>query len=95
MLGMSKMKELNNPIIFDVTHSLQLPGAQGNSAGGRSKQALDLALSGVAIGLAGIFIEVHPDPDKALCDGPSATRLDEFENFLNKVSAVDNLIKSF
>ena len=95
MLGMSKMKELNNPIIFDVTHSLQLPGAQGDSAGGRSKQALDLALSGVAIGLAGIFIEVHPNPEKALCDGPSATKLDEFEGFLRKVSEVDNLIKSF
>ena len=95
MLGMSKMKELNSPIIFDVTHSLQLPGAQGDSAGGRSKQALDLALSGVAIGLAGIFIEVHPNPEKALCDGPSATKLDEFEGFLRKVSEVDNLIKSF
>ena len=95
MLGMSKMKELNSPIIFDVTHSLQLPGAQGDSAGGRGNQALDLALSGVAIGLAGIFIEVHPNPEQALCDGPSATKLDEFEGFLRKVSEVDNLIKSF
>ena len=95
MLGMSKMKELDSPIIFDVTHSLQLPGAQGDSSGGRSKQALDLALSGVAIGLAGIFIEVHPNPEKALCDGPSATKLDEFEGFLRKVSEVDNLIKNF
>jgi|TARA_B110000305_G_C19373658_1_gene605805 2-dehydro-3-deoxyphosphooctonate aldolase (KDO 8-P synthase) len=95
MLGMSKLKDFGNPVIFDVTHSLQLPGGAGISADGRSVQALDLALSGVAIGLAGIFIEVHPEPSQAKCDGPSATKLDELEAFLSKVNAVDDVVKSF
>ena len=80
--------------IRDSTHSLQLPGGQGNAADGRSNQAVDLALAGTAIGIAGLFIEVHPDPKKALCDGPSATKLDEIENLLTKVKAVDEIIKS-
>jgi 2-dehydro-3-deoxyphosphooctonate aldolase (KDO 8-P synthase) len=78
-----------------VTHSLQLPGGAGIAADGRSSQALDLALSGAALGLAGIFIEVHPDPSQALCDGPSATKLDELEDFLSKLNAVDNIVKTF
>jgi 2-dehydro-3-deoxyphosphooctonate aldolase (KDO 8-P synthase) len=95
MLGMSKLKDFGNPVIFDVTHSLQLPGGAGISADGRSGQALDLALSGVAIGRAGIFIEVHPEPSQAKCDGPSATKLDELEAFLSKINAVDDVVKSF
>ena len=95
MLGISKMKEFGAPIIFDVTHSLQLPGGAGTSAGGRSSQALELALSGTALGIAGIFIEVHPDPLNALCDGPSATKLDAFEALIEKVSLLDNLVKNF
>lgn len=95
MLGVSKMKEFGAPIIFDVTHSLQLPGNRGTSAGGRASQALDLALSGIALGIAGLFIEVHPEPSKALCDGPSATKLNDFEALIKKVSLLDNLVKNF
>jgi len=94
-LGVSELKETQNPVILDVTHSLQLPGGQGSSAGGRSNQALDLALCASAIGLAGIFLEVHPNPENALCDGPSATRLDEIDNILSKVKALDGIVKSF
>ena len=94
-LGISELKNFKKPVILDVTHSLQIPGGQGNAADGRSSQALDLALAGTAIGLAGLFIEVHPDPRKALCDGPSATRLDEIENILSKVKSIDNTVKSF
>ena len=94
-LGVSELKDTQNPVILDVTHSLQLPGGQGNSAGGRSNQALDLALCGAAIGLAGIFLEVHPNPENALCDGPSATKLDEIDTILSKVKALDNIVKSF
>ncbi|MDA9623646.1 3-deoxy-8-phosphooctulonate synthase [Rhodobiaceae bacterium] len=93
-LGVSELKETQSPVILDVTHSLQLPGGQGNSAG-RSNQALDLALCGAAIGLAGIFLEVHPNPENALCDGPSATKLDEIGNILLKVKALDDMVKSF
>lgn len=93
-LGVSELKETQNPVILDVTHSLQLPGGQGNSAGGRSNQALDLALCGAAIGLAGIFLEVHPDPKAALCDGPSATKLDDFEEIISKIKSIDDLAKS-
>ena len=94
-LGISELKNFKKPVILDVTHSLQIPGGQGNAADGRSSQALDLALAGTAIGLAGLFIEVHPDPKKALCDGPSATRLDEIENILSKIKSIDNIVKSF
>ena len=94
-LGISELKNFKKPVILDVTHSLQIPGGQGNAADGRSSQALDLALAGTAIGLAGLFIEVHPDPKKALCDGPSATRLDEIENILSKIKSIDNTVKSF
>ena len=94
-LGMSELKNLDNPLILDVTHSLQIPGGLGDSTGGRSHQAIDLALAGTALKLAGLFIEVHPDPNKALCDGPSATKLDDFEDILTKVKALDSLVKSF
>ena len=95
LLGMSELRNLNNPLILDVTHSLQIPGGLGESAGGRSYQAIDLALAGTALKLAGLFIEVHPDPNEALCDGPSATKLDDFEDILKKVKALDSLVKSF
>ncbi len=94
MLGMSKLKSFHHPIIFDVTHSLQLPGKGGTSASGRGEQAEDLAKSGVSLGIAGLFIEVHPNPKKALCDGPSATPLDQFERLLQKVNAVDEAVKN-
>ena len=93
-LGISEQKAFNYPIILDVTHSLQLPGGQGNSAGGRSHQAEDLARAAIALKISGLFIEVHPNPDKALCDGPSATKLDDFEDMITKIKKIDDLVKS-
>lgn len=83
MLGFGVMKEVsgNAPIIFDVTHSLQMRDPSAKSSGGRRRQALELARSGLALGLAGIFLEAHPDPDRALCDGPSALALDKLPAF--------------
>ncbi|MED5436589.1 MAG: 3-deoxy-8-phosphooctulonate synthase [Pseudomonadota bacterium] len=94
-LGMSDLKNLSNPLILDVTHSLQLPGGLGNSAGGRAHQALDLALAATALGISGLFIEVHPNPKEALCDGPSATKLEDLKSILEKVKTLDNTVKSF
>ena len=93
-LGISEQKTFNYPIILDVTHSLQLPGGQGNSAGGRSHQAEDLARAAIALKISGLFIEVHPNPDKALCDGPSATKLEDFEDMIIKIKKIDDLVKS-
>tara|TARA_B100000700_G_scaffold298972_1_gene365425 strand:- start:22 stop:849 length:828 start_codon:yes stop_codon:yes gene_type:complete len=93
-LGISEQKTFNFPIILDVTHSLQIPGGQGNSAGGRSHQAEDLARAAIALKLSGLFIEVHPNPEEALCDGPSATRLEDFEDMIVKVKLIDDLVKS-
>ena len=93
-LGISEQKAFNYPIILDVTHSLQLPGGQGNSAGGRSHQAEDLARAAIALKISGLFIEVHPNPDKALCDGPSATKLEDFEDMIIKIKKIDALVKS-
>ncbi len=93
-LGISEQKAFNYPIILDVTHSLQLPGGQGNSAGGRSHQAEDLARAAIALKISGLFIEVHPNPDKALCDGPSATKLEDFEDIITKIKKIDDLVKS-
>ena len=93
-LGISEQKAFNYPIILDVTHSLQLPGGQGNSAGGRSHQAEDLARAAIALKISGLFIEIHPNPDKALCDGPSATKLEDFEDMIKKIKKIDDLVKS-
>ncbi len=93
-LGISEQKTFNYPIILDVTHSLQLPGGQGNSAGGRSHQAEELARAAIALKISGLFIEVHPNPDKALCDGPSATKLEDFEDMIIKIKKIDDLVKS-
>jgi 2-dehydro-3-deoxyphosphooctonate aldolase (KDO 8-P synthase) len=95
MLGFGVMKAMNVPVMFDVTHSLQMPGGRADSAGGRRAQVTDLALAGMSQGLAGLFLEAHPDPDKAKCDGPCALRLSQLEPFLHRVKAVDDLVKSF
>ncbi|HFC6388877.1 TPA: 3-deoxy-8-phosphooctulonate synthase [Neisseria bacilliformis] len=97
MLGFGVMKKDNpgTPVIFDVTHALQTRAAGSAASGGRRAQALELALSGMAAGLAGLFLEAHPDPDRAKCDGPSALPLDKLEPFLTRVKAVDDLVKSF
>jgi 2-dehydro-3-deoxyphosphooctonate aldolase (KDO 8-P synthase) len=94
MLGMDLMKSLA-PVVFDATHALQRPGGRADSAGGRREQATVLARSGMAVGIAGLFVEAHPDPDKALCDGPCALPLDALEPYLEQMLAVDRLVKSF
>lgn len=95
MLGFGIMKAMNVPVMFDVTHSLQMPGGRSDSAGGRRAQVTDLALAGMSQGLAGLFLEAHPDPDRAKCDGPCALRLSQLEPFLARVKAVDDLVKNF
>jgi len=95
MLGMVELKKTQSPIIFDVTHSLQRPGALGDKADGRGSNALELARSGMSLGLAGLFLETHPNPEKALCDGPCALELDQLDNFLLQIKTLDDLIKSF
>lgn len=96
MLGFQIMKDANNnaPIIFDVTHSLQCRDPMGKASGGRRNQLVELARAGMATGLAGLFLEAHPDPDKALCDGPSALPLHQLKHFLEQVKAIDDTVKS-
>ena len=94
MLGMDDMKQMA-PVMFDATHALQRPGGRADSADGRRAQAAVLARSGMALGLAGLFIEAHPDPDQAKCDGPCALPLAKLEPYLQQMQAVDQLVKSF
>ena len=96
MLGFGVMKRTcdNTPLIFDVTHSLQCRDPGGAASGGRRSQVMDLAKAGMAIGLAGLFLEAHPDPSNARCDGPSALPLNLLEPFLNQIKGVDDLVKS-
>ena len=96
MLGFGVMKRCCDqlPLIFDVTHALQCRDPGGAASGGRRSQVVDLARAGMAVGLAGLFLESHPDPDQARCDGPSALPLDALEPFLTQLKAVDTLVKS-
>ncbi|OGO91112.1 MAG: 3-deoxy-8-phosphooctulonate synthase [Coxiella sp. RIFCSPHIGHO2_12_FULL_42_15] len=93
MLNFPIMKSFGYPVIFDVTHALQLPGGQADSAGGRRQLCFDLARAGVATGLAGVFLEAHPDPQKAKCDGPSALRLLDLELLLTQLQRIDHVVK--
>lgn len=97
MLGFGVMKRVANncPIIFDVTHALQKRDSASHQSGGRREQTIDLALAGVSTRLAGLFLESHPDPRLALCDGPSALPMDKLLPFLTQVKAVDEIVKSF
>lgn len=97
MLGFSTMKQVSGgaPVIFDVTHALQYRDPLEPVSGGRRGQVAELARAGMAVGLAGLFLEVHPDPERALCDGPSALRLDQLAAFLTQMKAVDDLVKQF
>lgn len=94
MLGMDTMKEMA-PVVFDATHALQRPGGRADSADGRRAQAAALARSGMALGIAGLFLEAHPDPEKALCDGPCALPLSALSAYLEQMLAIDKLVKSF
>ena len=97
MLGFGVMKKTcgQAPIIFDVTHSLQQRESGAAASGGRRAQVLDLALAGMATGLAGLFLESHENPNQARCDGPSALPLAQLDAFLQRVKAVDETVKSF
>ncbi|TNF33506.1 MAG: 3-deoxy-8-phosphooctulonate synthase [Gammaproteobacteria bacterium] len=95
MLGFGIMKQFGYPVLFDVTHSLQMPGGRSDSADGRRHAVVELARAGMSQGLAGLFLEAHPDPDKAKCDGPCALPLSALEAFLSQAKAIDQLVKSF
>lgn len=97
MLGFREMMDVsgNAPVIFDVTHSLQRRDPTSEASGGRRRQALELARAGMSVGLAGLFLEAHADPDHARCDGPSALPLDKLEPFLTQIKAIDDLVKGF
>lgn len=97
MLGFGVMKKVcgDLPVIFDVTHALQQRDPGGAASGGRRQQVVELARAGLATGLAGIFLEAHPNPDLAKCDGPSALPLSQLEPFLTQLKALDDLVKSF
>ena len=97
MLGFNIMKKVSKgcPVIFDVTHSLQCRDPFGAASGGRRDQVTELARAGMAIGLAGLFLEAHPDPNNAKCDGPSALPLSKLEAFVSQMKAIDDLVKSF
>ena len=94
MLGMDDMKQMA-PVMFDSTHALQRPGGRSDSADGRRAQAAELSRAGMALGIAGLFIEAHPNPNEAKCDGPCALPLDKLEGFLSQMKQVDDLVESF
>ncbi|AIL33127.1 2-dehydro-3-deoxyphosphooctonate aldolase [Basilea psittacipulmonis DSM 24701] len=93
MRSLAIMRETNCPVVFDATHSVQLPGGQGTSSGGQREFVPVLARAAVAVGVAGIFMETHPDPSKALSDGPNAVPLNEMEQLLVSLKAIDTLVK--
>ncbi|MBD63513.1 MAG: 3-deoxy-8-phosphooctulonate synthase [Gammaproteobacteria bacterium] len=94
MLNFQIMKEHDVPVIFDATHSLQLPGGLGHASGGRREYLLPLAKAGLSQCIAGVFIEAHPDPDNAKCDGPCAVSSDEIPKVIYQLSALDEFIKN-
>ncbi len=94
MLGFDILKDTGYPVLFDVTHALQQPGAHGDRAGGRRAQVMSLTRAALSQGLAGLFLETHPDPDRARCDGPSALPLAQLQPFLEQVQALDERVKS-
>ena len=92
--GLPVMRSFGYPVIFDVTHSLQLPGGMGKSSGGQREFADPLTRAAVAVGVDGLFMEVHPEPEKALCDGPNMIRLDEVETILKNMKAIDESVRN-
>jgi 2-dehydro-3-deoxyphosphooctonate aldolase (KDO 8-P synthase) len=95
MLGFTIMKEFGYPVMFDATHALQMPGGRSDSADGRRAMVAQLSRAGLSQGIAGLFLESHPDPEKAKCDGPCALPLAKLEPYLAQMKAVDELVKSF
>ena len=93
MRALAVMRETECPVVFDATHSVQLPGGQGTSSGGQREHVPVLARAAVAAGISGLFMESHPDPDKALSDGPNAWPLSKMESLLSTLQEIDQLVK--
>jgi len=87
------MRATNCPVIFDVTHSVQMPGGQGKQSGGQREFIPALARAATAVGISGIFMETHPDPDKALSDGPNSWPLDKMKELLETIKLIDTSVK--
>ena len=94
MRGLAIMRDTGCPVVFDATHSVQLPGGQGTSSGGQREHVPVLARAAVASGIAGLFMETHPDPANALSDGPNAWPLDRMESLLTTLKAIDETVKA-
>ena len=94
MRSLAILRESNAPVVFDATHSVQLPGGQGTSSGGQREFVPVLARAAVAVGISGLFMETHPDPAKALSDGPNAVPLDRMKDLLESLVAIDSAVKS-
>ena len=93
MRSLAILRETGCPVVFDVTHSIQLPGGQGKASGGQREFVSVLARAAIAVGVAGIFMETHPDPDKALSDGPNSWPLDKMEQLLKTLMQIDKVVK--
>ncbi len=93
MRSLAILRETGCPVVFDATHSVQLPGGQGESSGGAREFIPVLARAAAAVGVAGIFCETHPDPDRALCDGPNSMRLADMRELLETLVAIDRVVK--
>lgn len=93
MRSLAIMRETGCPVVFDATHSVQLPGGQGTSSGGQSEFVPVLARAAVAAGISGLFMETHPDPSRALSDGPNAVPLDRMASLLESLASIDRIVK--
>ena len=94
MRSLPVMRSFDCPVIFDATHSVQLPGGAGGSSGGQREFIAPLSRAAVAAGIDGLFMEVHPDPDKALCDGPNSMPLDQIEKLLIKLLRIQEAVSA-
>ena len=94
MRSLAILRESKAPVVFDATHSVQLPGGQGSSSGGQREFVPVLARAAVAVGISGLFMETHPDPAKALSDGPNAVPLDRMRELLTSLVAIDDVVKT-
>lgn len=95
MTSLVVMRETNCPVVFDATHSVQLPGGQGTSSGGRREFVPVLTRAAVAVGISGLFMETHPNPDQAKSDGPNSFPMHEIKDFLTQIMAIDKLVKGY
>ena len=93
MRSLAIMRDTGCPVVFDATHSVQLPGGQGTSSGGQREFVPVLARAAVAVGVSGLFMETHPDPSKALSDGPNAWPLAQMKELLETLLELDALVK--